>query len=230
MGRDVESMIRDLVEVAVKLVEEEAFERVQARARELAEERVLDLLLPPARKKAGFEEKGPEAGDTTSTTRDKIRTLLRDGKMDEREVSVETTETRMPMMEIFSSSGLEEMGINMKDAFGHMFPKKTKQRRVKVSDAMALLTREEANKLRDRDKVVEEALLRAQNNGIIFLDEIDKIAGARVEAWPRCKSRRRPARPASHRRGLDRHDQARHGQNRPRAVHRRRRFSYRQRR
>jgi len=179
VGRDVESMIRDLVEVSVKLVEEEELERVQERARELAEERVLDLLLP--RREPGFEEKGE---DTRGATREKLRRLLREGHLDDREVEIETRETKMPMMEIFSSSGLEEMGINMKDSFGHLFPKRTKRRRLTVEEAMTILTRDEAEKLVDRDKIVAEALRRAQQNGIIFLDEIDKIAGRESKHGP----------------------------------------------
>jgi len=187
VGRDVESMIRDLVEVAVKLVEEEAVERVQGRARELAEERVLDLLLPKrASGRPGYEEHGSDEAHAAAqtSTRDKLKRLLQEGHLDEREVEVETQETKMPMMEIFSSSGLEEMGINMKDSFGHLFPKKTKKRRVRVKDALELLVQDEAQKLVDKDKVTAEALERAQQNGIIFLDEVDKIAGRESKQGP----------------------------------------------
>lgn len=187
VGRDVESMIRDLVEVAVKLVQEEAVERVQERARELAEERVLDLLLPnrPSTR-PGYEEHAADEVATAAavSTRDKLRRLLREGHLDEREVEVETQDTKMPMMEIFSSSGLEEMGINMKDSFGHLFPKKTKKRRLLVKDALQILLQDEAQKLVDTDKVTAEALERAQQNGIIFLDEIDKIAGRESKQGP----------------------------------------------
>ncbi|TNF23840.1 MAG: ATP-dependent protease ATPase subunit HslU [Deltaproteobacteria bacterium] len=187
VGRDVESMIRDLVEVAVKLVQEEAVERVQVRARELAEERVLDLLLPKrASARPSYEEHAPDevAAAAASSTRDKLRRLLQEGHLDDREVEVETQDTKMPMMEIFSSSGLEEMGINMKDSFGHLFPKKTKKRRVRVKDALELLVEDEAQKLVDQDKVTAEALERAQQNGIIFLDEVDKIAGRESKMGP----------------------------------------------
>jgi len=185
VGRDVESMIRDLVEVAVKLVQEEAVERVQERARELAEDRVLDLLLPNRAARPGYEEHAPdEAATTAASTREKLRRLLREGHLDDREVEVETQDNKMPMMEIFSSSGLEEMGINMKDSFGHLFPKKTKKRRVRVKDALELLVQDEANKLVDQEKVTAEALERAQQSGIIFLDEVDKIAGRESKHGP----------------------------------------------
>ncbi len=173
VGRDVESMIRDLVEVAVKLVQEEAFERVADRARELAEERMLDLLLPS--RKPSFEEQATAA--SSSGTRDKIRKLLREGYMDDKEVDLEVTSTSMPVMEVFSQSGMEEIGMNLKDTLGNLFPKKTKRRRLKVGDAMTILVEEEQKKLVDGETVTQEALRRAQDNGIIFLDEIDKVAG-----------------------------------------------------
>ncbi len=177
VGRDVESMIRDLVEVAVKMTEEEQLERVHERARALAEERMLDLLLPGGNR-AGFEESGEdEPAAVSSATREKLRKLLRGGFLDDREVEISQEATRMPMMEVFSASGMEEMGINLKDSLGNLFPKKTKQRRLSVKDAMAILIDEEGQKLVDRDKVVSEALARAQESGIIFLDEIDKVAG-----------------------------------------------------
>ena len=171
VGRDVESMIRDLVEVAIKLVQEEELERVQSAAKEAAEERMLELLLPS--RKAAYEEQG----ETSSTTREKLRKLLREGYMDDKEVELQVTESKMPVMEVFNASGMEEMGINLKDSLGHLFPKKTKTRRLKVSDAMEILIGEEGQRLVDQDKVKSEALDRAQQSGIIFLDEIDKVAG-----------------------------------------------------
>ncbi len=184
VGRDVESMVRDLVEVSVKLIETEEKEAVQDRARAQAEERILDLLLPPKPKPA-YEEQGPGPDEEPrSSTRDKLRKLLKQGHLDEREVQVQTKETKMPIMEIFSSSGMEEMGINMKDAFGHLFPNKTKQRRVTVKEALELLVQDEADKLVDRDKIVARALERAQDSGIIFLDEVDKVAGRESKHGP----------------------------------------------
>ena len=177
VGRDVESMIRDLVEVAVKLTEAEALERVAERARQQAEERVLDRLLPtPTSNRPGFEEKGPE--DTQrQATREKLRRLLRDGQLDERELDIETTEQRQPMLDMLGGAGLDQMGAGMKDALGSLLPKKTVRRRMKVPQAIEILTRDEGERLIDRDATTQEALLRAQENGIIFLDEIDKIAG-----------------------------------------------------
>jgi ATP-dependent HslUV protease ATP-binding subunit HslU len=171
VGRDVESMIRDLVEVAIKLVQEEELERVQGAAREAAEERMLELLLPG--RKASYEEQA----EAPSTTRDKLRKLLREGYMDDKEVELSVTESKMPVMEVFNASGMEEMGINLKDSLGHLFPKKTKTRRLKVGDAMEILVQEEGQRLIDQDTVKSVALERAQQNGIIFLDEIDKVAG-----------------------------------------------------
>ena len=175
VGRDVESMIRDLVEMAVKMVQEEAVERVQQRARELAEERMLDLLLP--RRRMEFEERSADAAATQSGTREKLRKLLREGYLDDKDVELEVSENRMQFMEVFSAAGMEEMGINLKDSLGHLFPNKTKSRRVPVQKALELLTAEEGQKLVDQDKVTQEALDRAQQGGIIFLDEIDKVAG-----------------------------------------------------
>ena len=174
VGRDVESMIRDLVEVSINLQEAAALERVDEKARSHAEEAMLDLLLPPAKQSQNFEE-----GETKppNTTREKLRRLLREGHLDDREIELETSSSQMPMMEVFSNSGIEEMGINLKDSFGHLFPKKTKKRRLPVKQGMELLVAQEAQKLIDRDKLVVEALERAQDSGIIFLDEIDKIAG-----------------------------------------------------
>lgn len=174
VGRDVESMIRDLVEVSIKLVESEHMVRVEERARLSAEERVLDRLLPePSR--AGYEEKG--ADPARAATREKLRRLLHEGQLDEREVEIEQSETKAPMLDMLQGAGLDQMGLNMKDAFGHLFPKKTKRRRVKVGEALEIMAREEAERMIDRDAVSTEALERAQQHGIIFLDEIDKVAG-----------------------------------------------------
>ncbi len=172
VGRDVESMVRDLVEVAVKLVQEEELERVGEQARERAEERILDALLP--HKKPGFEEQGEP---TTHSTREKLRKLLREGFLDDREVEVTVSDSRMPMMEVFSNAGMEQMGINLKDGLGSLFPQKTKNRRLKVNEALEVMIAQEGEKLVDQDKVGQEALRRAQDDGIIFLDEIDKVAG-----------------------------------------------------
>jgi len=188
VGRDVESMIRDLTELAVNQVKAEEAEKVQAKAREIAEERILDILLPPSPKKPHpqaeqpslSEEAGREPGAETQqapSTREKLRSLLRAGKLDEREVELETTQQNLPVVEIFSASGMEEMDINIKDMFGNMFPKKTRKKKVKVPEALEIITREEAQKLVDMDLVTRQAIERVEQSGIIFLDEIDKIAG-----------------------------------------------------
>ena len=186
VGRDVESMIRDLTELAVSMVKSKEQEAVKAKARTIAEERMLDILLPP--KKEPEPSEGTEGEETTlelvrkdaiepPSTREKIRKMLRSGKLDNRYVDLEVAERNMPVVEIFSSVGLEEMDINIKDMFGSMFPKKTKKRKVKVPEAIEILTNEEAQRLVDMDKVVKEAITKVEETGIIFLDEIDKITG-----------------------------------------------------
>ncbi len=186
VGRDVESMIRDLTELAVNMVKSDEQEAVKARAQTIAEERMLDILLPP---KKESEEPEPIQGEEKTlelvrknnteppSTREKIRTMLRDGKLDTRYVDLEVAERAMPVVEIFSSVGLEEMDINLKDMFGGMFPKKTKKRKVKVVEAMEILAQEEAQRLVDMDKVIKQAITKVEQTGIIFLDEIDKITG-----------------------------------------------------
>jgi ATP-dependent HslUV protease ATP-binding subunit HslU len=169
VGRDVESMVRDLMELAVNLVKAEERDKVQAKAAEAVEERLLDLLLP-----------GPvpgQEGEGESTTREKFRAMLRDGKLEDRFVELETTQRNTPVVEIFSAAGMEEMDFNLKDMLGNIFPGKTKQRKVKVSEARELLLQEEASRLIDMDRVVEEARRKVEQHGIIFLDEIDKIVG-----------------------------------------------------
>jgi ATP-dependent HslUV protease ATP-binding subunit HslU len=174
VGRDVESMVRDLVEVSIKMVDEEERISVRGKAELAAEERLLELLLPS--RKPAYEEHTDEVPGE-NRTREKLRGQLAEGKLDDREVDIETTESSGPVMEVFSNMGTEEMGINLKDSFSHLFPKKTKHQRVSVDDAREVLIEQEAGKLVDRDKVIRMAIERAQENGIIFLDEIDKVAG-----------------------------------------------------
>ncbi|MCK4389219.1 MAG: ATP-dependent protease ATPase subunit HslU [Desulfobacterales bacterium] len=183
VGRDVESMIRDLTELAVNMVRSEEQEAVKTKAEGIAEERMLDILLPPKRepdKDAEGEEKTLELvrkdGTEQSSTREKIRKMLRGGKLDNRYVDLEVAERTMPVVEIFSSVGLEEMDINLKDMFGNMFPKKTRKRKVKIPEGMEILTQEEAQRLVDMDKVVKTAIAKVEQSGIIFLDELDKIS------------------------------------------------------
>lgn len=188
VGRDVESMIRDLVELSVNMVKSEEQENVKARAAELAEERLLDILLPPKPVEKKVEDmlsdKPPETDQTDQmflqdTTREKIRCLLREGKLGSRSVTVEIQDIRPgPMIEVFSSSGVEDMGLNIKEMFGNIFPQKKKERKVKVPEALEILTQEEAQRLVDMDKVMKNAIERVEQSGIIFLDEIDKIVGS----------------------------------------------------
>jgi ATP-dependent HslUV protease ATP-binding subunit HslU len=188
VGRDVESMVRDLVELSVNMIKSEEQEKVAARAAELAEERLLDILLPPkpAEKKVEdmLVDRPPDEDPAdlplpVDTTREKIRRLLHEGKLDARSVEIEIQEVRPgPMIEIFSSSGVEDMGLNIKEMFGNIFPQKKKVRKVKVPEAIELLTQEEAQRLVDMDKVTKAAVERVEQSGIIFLDEIDKIVGS----------------------------------------------------
>jgi ATP-dependent HslUV protease ATP-binding subunit HslU len=171
VGRDVESMIRDITDLAVNMLKEEESKKVQKKAEEMAEERLLDLLLPSTGKGQHKESENQQA------TREKLRKLLKAGKLNEKYVEVEIVDRNLPIVEIFSASGLEEMDINIKDMFGSLFPKKKKQRKVKVPEALTILSQEEAYKLIDMDSVIKQAIERVEQSGIIFLDEIDKIAG-----------------------------------------------------
>lgn len=185
VGRDVESIIRDLVEVAVKMVREEAQAEVAVKAREQAEERLLDILYPPPPRSRRHHGPGAEAGgaDTASAdasyreTREKLRRMLRTGQLDHREVEIEISAQAMPMIEVFAPQGMEELGLNMKELFSQFVPKRSKRRRVKVPEALDMLTQEEAARLVDMDQVVREAVQRVEQSAIVFIDEIDKIAG-----------------------------------------------------
>ncbi len=175
VGRDVESIIRDLTDLAVNMVKEEEKQKVEIRAREIAEEHILDLLLPPT---PGSVPDG-EAVDVARLqgTRDKLKKMLREGKMDDRFVDIELTQSAMPMIEVLAPQGMEGMEFNLKEMFSNLLPKKTKKKTVKIPEAMEILTQEEAAKLIDMDKVIGEAVRRVEQSGIVFLDEIDKIAG-----------------------------------------------------
>ena len=171
VGRDVESMIRDLTDLAVNMIKAEESKRVQKRAEEMAEERILDLLLPVSGRGASKE------GEDQQPTREKLRKMLKSGRLNEKYVEVEVVDRNLPIVEIFSASGMEEMDINIKEMVGNLFPKKKKQRKVKVPEALGVITQEEAQKLIDMDFVIKQAIERVEQSGIIFLDEIDKIAG-----------------------------------------------------
>jgi len=187
VGRDVESMIRDLTELAINMARQEEQEQVKVKARELAEERLLDILLPKKRDEVredgeAEKEKVLEVVRTEKaegfSTREKLRRMLRDGKLDERFVELEVNNRNIPMVEIFSNAGIEEMEFNIKEMFGNMFPSKKKKRRVKVPEAMDIIFQQESQRLIDMDRVTETAIQMTEQNGIIFLDELDKIAGA----------------------------------------------------
>jgi ATP-dependent HslUV protease ATP-binding subunit HslU len=198
VGRDVESIIRDLVELSVNMIKSEEQENVRAKAAEIAEEKLLDLLLPqrPAEKKVSdmlaepddtYENVQTSEEQTKSfdTTREKLRHLLKVGKLDGRMVELEVTEARSgPMIEIFSAAGMEDMGLNIRDMLGSAFPQKRKKRTLKVPEALEVLAEEEAQKLIDMDKVTKTAMEKVEQSGIIFLDEIDKIVGSDAPHGP----------------------------------------------
>jgi ATP-dependent HslUV protease ATP-binding subunit HslU len=171
VGRDVESIIRDLTDLAISMVKEEEKQEVEAKAREVAEERILDLLLP------SMQASKTDDASAALGTREKLRKLLREGKLDDRYVEVEVTKAAMPMIEVLTPQGMEEMDSGIKEMFSNLLPKRTKKRTVKIPEAMELLAQEEANRLIDMDKVTTEAIRRVEHSGIVFIDEIDKIAG-----------------------------------------------------
>ncbi len=185
VGRDVESMIRDLVELTVHDLKARQQEAVQEKAMGIAEERLLDLLLPKSGSESennfdGNNEPHLELVKSSSSklsTREKLRKMLRSGKLDSRFVDLDVADKSFPMVEIFSNSGIEEMGINMKDMLGSFMPKNTKKRKLKVPEAMKILVQEEAAHLVDMEKVTSDAVEMVEQSGIIFIDEIDKIAG-----------------------------------------------------
>ncbi len=180
VGRDVESMIRDLVEIAIDMIREERLEEVAEKAEEHAENKLLDLLLPqppaPSTSPAGFALPG-DGSESASRSREKLRQQLREGALDERQVELEVRERNMPAFEIISNQGVEEMDINIKDMLPNIFGQRTKKRKMKVSEAFEYLIQEEESKLIDMDQVTRVAVERVEQSGIIFLDEIDKIAG-----------------------------------------------------
>src|SRR5579872_1351773 len=188
VGRDVESMIRDLVEIAIEMVREEKLEDVSDKAELNAEERLLDILLPPVvppsrpaeSPQAGFVLEGTtssSSGESQSRTREKLRQQLREGKLDERTVEIDVRERAFPSFEIISNQGVEEMDVNIKDMLPNIFGQRTKKRKMKVNEAFEYLIQEEEQRLIDMDQVTRTAIDRVENAGIVFLDELDKIAG-----------------------------------------------------
>ncbi|HEX4509455.1 MAG TPA: AAA family ATPase, partial [Burkholderiaceae bacterium] len=192
VGRDVDSMVRDLAETAIQMLREEERERARPRARENAEERLLDVLLPPPRPRSSSSASSsgaipmPAIGDGETTpsngsdgltgTRESLRRMLREGKLDERTVEIDTADSPQSVIDVFSGTGMEEMVLNLKDMLPQM-NRKTKRRRLKVPEALEALIEEEAVKLIDLDKLTKEAIRRAEEAGIIFIDEIDKVVG-----------------------------------------------------
>jgi ATP-dependent HslUV protease ATP-binding subunit HslU len=175
VGRDVDSIIRDLTDIAVNMVKGERTAAVGERAAELAEERLLDLLVPPGR--AGAQPVGLETPQAApQETREKFRTMLREGKLDDRIVEIEVRDRTLPMVEVVPGAGVEGMD-QLRDMLDNLLPHRVKRRRVKVMEARRILAQEEAQKLIDMDEVLAEAIRRAENSGIVFLDEIDKITG-----------------------------------------------------
>ncbi len=190
VGRDVESIIRDLVDLAVSMVRQEKLAAVQEQARRLANERLLDILYPPPpdvhtvrhHSVDNLEELSDTATESPEEryqrNREKMRARLEAGELEDRMVEIEVPTDTIPMMQVISPGGIEEMGLNLQDIFGNLFPKKTKKRRMKVSEARETLIQEEAQKLIDQEGAIREALERVENSGIVFIDEIDKVAGS----------------------------------------------------
>ncbi|MCF8080435.1 MAG: ATP-dependent protease ATPase subunit HslU, partial [Desulfobacterales bacterium] len=185
VGRDVESMVRDLVELTVNMLKVREQQAVVEKARKAAEERLLDLLLPQSslqRQKDDFQgtavalAEGGEA-EAHSRTREKLRDMMRAGRLDDRYVDLDVTDQRNPMMDLFANTGMEDLGVNFREMFSSLMPKNTKRRKIKVPEAMEILTQQEAQNMVDMDRVVSQAIEKVEQTGIIFLDEIDKIAG-----------------------------------------------------
>jgi len=204
VGRDVESIIRDLTDLAVAMVRSEKTATVQEQAEQMANERLLDILFPPpkSRRTEAASAEGEEENEKPAAqkmvnpadileveerhrrTREKMRQQLMDGKLEDRYVELDVPAEGFPMMQVISPIGVEELGVNLQDLMGNMFPKKTKRRKMTVAEARKYLTQEEAQKLIDMDQAVKEAISRVENSGIVFLDEIDKIAGEKSQVGP----------------------------------------------
>ena len=181
VGRDVESMVRDLTEISVNMVKAEKGAEVENRAAELADERILDLLVPPIRHRQTAEvtEVIEETKEDEGAARLRFREKLKSGELDARNIEVDIPAAQMPMMQVMGPVSLEEMGINVQEMFGNLLPKKSKVRKMSVREARLVLRQEEASKLIDMDKVTSEAVRRVEQSGIVFIDEIDKITSSR---------------------------------------------------
>ncbi len=186
VGRDVESMIRDLTDLAVNMVRSEEMEAVRVKAEELAEEKLLDILLPPSRRSAQAQNRPQEADEIklaqeetqkADATREKLRKLLRQGALNDRYVELEVEDRSVPVFDFFASAGMEEMDYSFREMLSSMLPRRTKRRKVRIPEAREILVEQESQRLIDMDKVVRQAIERVEHSGIIFIDEIDKIAG-----------------------------------------------------
>ncbi len=186
VGRDVESMIRDLTDLAVNMVRSEEMEAVRVKAEELAEEKLLDILLPPSRRGVSGQSRAQDAPETrpaleeaqkVDATREKLRRMLRQGALDDRYVELEVEDRSVPVFDLFASAGMEEMDFNFREMLSSMLPRRTKRRKVKIPEAREILVEQESQRLIDMDKVIRQAIERVEHSGIIFIDEIDKIAG-----------------------------------------------------
>lgn len=188
VGRDVESMIRELMDLSVNIVKQEKAKEVQKKAEENALERILDILIPPIKKKNGISanagliegaegEKVIDEAEQNAKTREKLYRQLIEGKLDNRVIEMDLTSDNIPMLQVLGPIGLEEMGLNLQDLFGNIMPKKSKKRKLSIAEAKKILTQEESQKLIDMDNVIKEAVEKVQNSGIVFIDEIDKITG-----------------------------------------------------
>jgi len=186
VGRDVESIVRDLVEIAVHMVRSEEMEKVAVRARSAAEERLLDILLPPPPPRRVGEREPPESAETATDSRERLRTKLRSGALAERFVDIEVRESAVPAIDLIgmTGGGGESIEGNLQEMLGNLFPKQTKRKRMTVSEALPFLEKEEAARMVDMDRVKRQAVLRTEQSGIVFLDEIDKIAGRESGAGP----------------------------------------------
>ncbi len=188
VGRDVESMIRELCDLSVNTVKTEKMKEVQKKAEENSEERILDILLPPVKKSGNGADNATDASSKQSqeeinaNTREKLRSQLKQGNLDNRIIELDLSSDNYPMLQVLGPVGLEEMGINLNDIFGNMMPKKSKKRKMPIAEARKVLIQDEANKLIDMDMVIKEAVENVQTSGIVFIDEIDKVAGANSKA------------------------------------------------
>jgi ATP-dependent HslUV protease ATP-binding subunit HslU len=246
VGRDVESMVRDLVELSIRAVKSEKMAEVMGNAAVMSDERILDLLLnSPKRKKTTgnpleylFSEfSGTRGGmpaeeypeeETLKTNRRLLQEKLAAGDLEESIVELDIEEKTPQMFEVFSGSGMEEMGINLQDMLGNFMPRRKKKRKLPVKDARKILTQEEAQKMIDMDEIISIGIDRAEQSGIVFIDEIDKIAGRENASGPRCIPGRRTARHPANYRGLYGNHQVWAGKNRLYVIHRCRRLSYHQ--